>query len=46
MESATDELNKEAIRVISRSGKWIPAMQNGRKVKSYKRQAIVFRLSE
>ena len=33
-------LQKEAIRVIRLSGKWEPAIQNGRKVKSYKLQPI------
>ncbi len=38
------ELRDEAVRVIKRSGKWTPAVQNGRQVKSYKKQPIVFRL--
>jgi protein TonB len=33
-------LQKEAVRVIRLSGKWEPAIQNGRKVKSYKMQPI------
>jgi TonB family protein len=37
-------LKEEAIRVIAQSGKWIPAMQNGRKVKSYKKQPMNFRI--
>src|SRR5580698_338851 len=37
-------LRDEAVRVIKRSGKWTPAVQNGRQVKSYKKQPIVFRL--
>lgn len=37
-------LDQEAIRIIKSSGKWIPAFQNGRVVKSYKMQPIVFRL--
>jgi TonB family protein len=37
-------LRDEAIRVIKNSGKWFPAIQNGRKVSSYKRQPIVFKL--
>ncbi|HSZ85815.1 MAG TPA: energy transducer TonB [Puia sp.] len=45
-ESGPDDggLKAEAIRVIRRSGKWKPALQYGRYVKSYKRQAMVFRL--
>lgn len=42
--SGPDELKKEAERVIKKSGKWTPAEQNGRKVKSYKKQPITFRL--
>ena len=37
-------LREEAVRVIKRSGNWTPAVQNGRQVKSYKKQPIVFRL--
>ena len=37
-------LREEAIRVIKKSGKWNPAVQNGRQVKSYKKQPIVFKL--
>ena len=37
-------LREEAIRVIKKSGKWTPAIQNGRQVKSYKKQPIVFKL--
>jgi protein TonB len=44
--SGPQELRSEAIRVISKSGKWIPAMQNGTVVNSYKYQQIVFRLNE
>jgi len=33
-------LRAEAVRVIKKSGKWTPAIQNGRKVNSYKRQPI------
>lgn len=42
--SGPKELHEEAIRVIKKSGKWTPAVQNGRQVKSYKKQPIVFRL--
>jgi protein TonB len=42
--SGPNELRDEAVRVIKRSGSWTPAVQNGRKVKSYKKQPIVFRL--
>lgn len=33
-------LRKEAVRVIKLSGKWEPAIQNGRNVRSYKKQPI------
>jgi protein TonB len=42
--SGPTELREEAMRVVRKSGNWIPAIQNGRNVKSYKSQAIVFRL--
>lgn len=42
--SGPKELRDEAVRVIKRSGKWTAAIQNGRKVKSYKKQPIMFRL--
>lgn len=38
--SGPAELNAEAVRVIKKSGKWTPAIQNGREVNSYKRQPI------
>lgn len=38
------ELREEAVRVIRQSGKWIAAIQNGRKVKSYKKQPVIFKL--
>lgn len=44
--SGPKELWAEAVRVIKKSGKWTPAIQNGRQVKSYKRQPIVFQLAE
>lgn len=43
--SGPEELQTEAVRAIrSSQGKWNPGIQNGRKVKSYKRQPIVFSL--
>ncbi len=42
--SGPQELRDEAVRVIKKSGKWTPAVQNGRQVKSYKKQPIVFKL--
>ncbi|MDP4148073.1 MAG: energy transducer TonB [Bacteroidota bacterium] len=37
-------LREAAIKVIRKSGKWVPAIQNGRPVKSYKSQPIVFQI--
>ena len=42
----TGGLREEAVRVIKKSGKWIPAIQNGRNVKSYKRQPVVFQIAD
>jgi len=42
--SGPDALKEEAMRVIKKSGKWNPAIQNGRQVKSYKRQSVLFQL--
>jgi protein TonB len=39
-------VREEAVRVIKKSGKWTPAEQNGRKVKSYKSQPVVFKMGE
>ena len=38
-------LREEAIRVIRKSGVWIPAIQNGRKVKSFKQQPVIFKIA-
>ncbi|HKH59232.1 MAG TPA: TonB family protein [Flavitalea sp.] len=37
-------LRREAIRVVQGSGKWVPALRNGRKVRIYKKLAIPFKL--
>lgn len=42
--SGPEELRGEAVRVIKKSGKWTPAIQNGRQVKSIKKQPITFRI--
>lgn len=39
-------LREEAVRVIKKSGKWTPALQNGRYVKSYKKQPVTFSIGE
>jgi protein TonB len=38
----TGGLREEAERVIKKSGKWVPAIQNGRHVKAYRRQPVTF----
>jgi periplasmic protein TonB len=42
--SGPEELRSEAVRVIGKSGKWTPAVQNGNYVKSIKLQQIIFTL--
>lgn len=44
--SGPELLRAEAVRVIRKSGKWIPGMNNGVYVKSYKKQPITFRMTE
>lgn len=44
--SGPQELRPEAVRVIKKSGKWTPAIQNGRQVKSYKKQPVTFQLGD
>jgi protein TonB len=39
-------LREEVLRVFRKSGKWTPGIMNGKPVKSYKRQPIVFRAPE
>jgi protein TonB len=39
-------LREEAIRVIKKSGKWVPALQNGSFVKAYRKQSVVFQIGE
>jgi periplasmic protein TonB len=43
-QSVAISLDEESLRVIYKSGSWVPAVQSGRNVKSYKLQPIVFRL--
>jgi len=44
IKSPNKVLSDETLRMIKNSGKWIPAMQNGKQVRAYKRQPIVFKL--
>jgi TonB family protein len=37
-------LRREAIRIVQGSGKWVPALRNGRKVRIYKKLGIPFKL--
>jgi periplasmic protein TonB len=37
-------LEQEAVRVLRKAAKWEPAIQNGIKVKAYRRQAITFQV--
>ncbi|MEO5683107.1 MAG: TonB family protein [Chitinophagaceae bacterium] len=43
--SGPEELKAESIRTVKKSGIWLPARQNGLKVRAYKRQPIVFKLA-
>ncbi len=36
----------EALRVMKKTGKWKPAMQNGNEVKSYRKQLITFQVTK
>lgn len=38
-------LQAESIRVVKESGNWTSALQNGKKVKAYKRQPIIYKLA-
>jgi hypothetical protein len=42
--SVAYSIDKESLRVISLTQRWTPAVENGRQVKSYKKQPIVFRV--
>lgn len=39
-------MEAECIRMIELSGKWVPAMQNGRIVRCYKEQPFIFEVHE
>ena len=39
-------MEKEVIRVLKQSPKWLPAIMEGRKVKAYRKQPITFVVSE
>jgi protein TonB len=42
--SGPDELREAAEGTIWKSPRWSPAVQGGRKVKSYKRQPLVYKM--
>jgi len=42
--SGPEELKPESIRIVKESGKWIPAKQGHKKVNSYKKQPIIYKL--
>ena len=44
VQSVHSSLDREAMRLIKQSPDWVPAVQDGRKVNSYKKQPIVFKL--
>jgi len=37
-------IDKESLLVIYKSGKWTPAIQNGKPVKSYKKQPVIYKM--
>jgi periplasmic protein TonB len=39
-------MEAEAVRVLKKATKWEPAIQNGHKVKAYRKQVIVFEINE
>jgi protein TonB len=44
--SGPAELKESAIQVFKKSPKWTPTRLNGRNIKDYKKQPIIFRLEE
>jgi protein TonB len=39
-------MEQEAVRVLKKATKWVPAIQNGRSVKAYRKQPITFQVEE
>jgi hypothetical protein len=39
-------MENEVVRLIKRSGKWNPAIQNGRPVKAYRKQPVTFQVTQ
>jgi hypothetical protein len=44
--SPNSKLAEVAVNAIKKGPNWIPAVQNGRKVKAYRRQSVTFQLAE
>lgn len=44
MKGVNDEINREALRLVYTQKKWTPTTYNGRKVKSYKKREIEFKI--
>lgn len=42
--SGPEELRKSAVEVLKKTPNWKPAIQDGKNVKSYKKQPIIYRL--
>ncbi len=42
--SGPEELRETAVNVLKKTPNWVPALQNGKIVRSYKKQPITFRL--
>jgi periplasmic protein TonB len=42
--SGPEELRAAAVEALKKTPRWIPAIQNGKNVKSYKKQPIIYRL--
>jgi len=39
-------MEKEVMRIIQKSGKWTPAIKDGKPIKAYRRQPVTFQLEE
>jgi protein TonB len=39
-------MEKEVIRILKKSPQWVPAMQNGRPVRAYRKQPVTFVVSQ
>jgi len=39
-------MEKEVLRIIQKSGKWVPANQNGRNVNAYRKQPVTFQVTD